>query len=67
MTKGSPPMNGSLIFTACASPRGASCSMYSTRTPNRDPSPTAARISACVSPTTIPMSRMPAAAIASMP
>ena len=30
-------------------------------------SPTAARISACVSPTTIPISRMPAAAMASMP
>ena len=27
ITNGSPPMNGSLISTACASPRGASCSM----------------------------------------
>jgi hypothetical protein len=41
--------------------------MYSIRTPHREPSPTAPRISACVSPTTMPMSRMPAAAIASMP
>ena len=33
----------------------------------RDPSPTAARISAWVSPTTMPTDRMPASAIASMP
>ncbi len=60
-------MKLSLIFTACARPLGASCSMYTTRTPHADPSPTAARISACVSPTTMPMSRMPASAIASIP
>ena len=67
ITNGSRPMNRSLIFTACASPRGASCSIYSMRAPQCEPSPTAPRISACVSPTTMPMSWMPAATMASIP
>jgi hypothetical protein len=41
--------------------------MYSTEIPNRDPSPTAARISSAVSPTIMPISVMPASRIASMP
>jgi hypothetical protein len=67
MTNESRPMKGSLIRTAWASPRGASCGMYVTRTPQAEPSPTAARISASVSPTTIPISLMPAATSDSMP
>ena len=37
------------------------------RTPKRLPSPTASRISWCVSPTTMPISLIPEAARASMP
>ena len=56
------------MSTAWASPSGASCSMYSIRTPNRDPSPAASRISPPVSGAMmIPTSSMPASAIASMP
>ena len=46
MTNGSPSMQRSEILTACASPSGASCSMYVTSSPKLEPSPTAARISA---------------------
>ncbi len=67
MQKGSVPRKGSETRTACASPSGASCSMYVTETPNRLPSPTASRISWRVSPTTMPISRIPEAASASIP
>ena len=68
MTNGELPRNGSAVSTAWASPAGSSCTMYSIRTPNCEPSPAAARISSPVSGAMmIPTSRMPAAAIASMP
>ena len=67
MQNGSVPRNGSETSTACARPSGASCSMYVIDTPNRLPSPTASRISCRVSPTTIPISRIPEAASASIP
>ena len=60
-------MNGSAVRTACASPSGASCWIYATRTPQRLPSPTASRISWWVSPTTMPISVMPESARASIP
>jgi hypothetical protein len=41
--------------------------MYVICAPNRDPSPSACWISSRVSPTTTPISRMPAATIASTP
>jgi hypothetical protein len=41
--------------------------MYVTCAPKREPSPTASRISWCVSPTTMPISLMPASTIASRP
>ncbi len=63
MTNGSPRRKSSEISTACARPRGASCGTYVTSRPKREPSPTAARISACVSPTMIATSRMPASRI----
>ena len=56
------------MSTAWARPSGASCSMYSIATPNCEPSPAAARISPPVSGAMmIPTSRMPAAAMASIP
>ncbi len=62
------PRNGSAVSTACASPAGSSCTMYVISTPKRDPSPAVARISSPVSGAMMmPISRMPAAAIASMP
>ncbi len=68
MTNGESAKNSSAVSTACASPSGASCSMYSIDTPNREPSPAAARISPPVSGAMmIPTSEMPALAIASMP
>ncbi len=68
MTNGSSPRNGSAVSTACARPDGASCSTYVICTPNREPSPTASRISPPVSGAMmIPTSSMPASAIASMP
>ena len=68
MTNGESPRNGSPVSTACASPSGASCSMYSILIPKRDPSPAASRISPPVSGATItPTSWMPASAIASSP
>ena len=68
MTNDESPRNSSAVSTACASPRGASCSMYWIETPKRSPSPAAARISAPVSGAmTIPMSVMPAAASDSIP
>ena len=67
MTNGSSPRNASLMSTACASPSGASCGRYVTASPNRLPSPTAASISARVSPTTMPTSSIPAAFMASRP
>ncbi len=67
MTKGEPSRNFSEISTACARPRGASCGMYVIRAPKREPSPRAASISGRVSPTTTPISEIPAATIASTP
>ena len=67
MTNGSSPRKASLMSTACARPSGASCGRYVTLMSNRLPSPTAASISACVSPTTMPTSVMPAARMASRP
>ena len=68
MTNGEPSRNGCAVSTAWASPSGSSCSMYSIETPNADPSPAAARISAPVSGAMmIPTSSMPAAAIDSIP
>ena len=68
MTNGSLPRNGSAVRTACARPAGSSWTMYVISTPNREPSPAAARISSPVSGAMmIPTSVMPAFAIASMP
>ena len=68
MTNESWPRNGSAVRTAWASPAGSSWTMYVTATPNAEPSPTAARISSPVSGAMMmPISRMPAWAIASMP
>src|SRR3989304_5965453 len=66
ITKRSSPRKSRLIFTACASPSGASCGMKAMLTPQRPPSPTAARISGPVSPVTMPMWVMPASRMASM-
>ena len=68
ITNGDSPRNGSAVSTAWASPSGASCGMYVIRTPNFDPSPAASRISSPVSGAMmIPISSIPASAIASMP
>ena len=68
ITNGESARNGSAVSTAWARPSGASCSMYSIATPNCEPSPAAARISPPVSGAMmIPTSRMPAAAMASIP
>ena len=68
MTNGESPRKGSAVSTAWASPSGSSCSMYSIETPKLDPSPAAARISSPVSGAMMmPTSRIPAAAIASIP
>ena len=68
ITNGDVPRNGSAVSTACASPLGSSCSMYSIFSPKSVPSPTAVRISPPVSGATmIPTSTMPASAIASSP
>ncbi len=55
------------MSTQCARPSGASCGMYVTSTPQRDPSSTAARISSAVSPTMMPISLMPASTMSSIP
>ena len=57
ITKSSSPRKSRAMSTQCARPSGASCGMYVTATPQREPSPTAARISSAVSPTMIPISR----------
>ena len=68
MTNGESPMKGSAVSTAWASPSGSSCSMYSMEMPKAEPSPAVARISAPVSGAMMmPISSMPAAAIASIP
>ena len=43
ITKSSSPRKSRAMSTQCARPSGASCGMYVTSTPQREPSPTAAR------------------------
>ncbi|CAM5470863.1 hypothetical protein SGLAM104S_08633 [Streptomyces glaucescens] len=59
MTKSSSPRNSREMATQCASPRGASCGMYVSRTPNSEPSPRYWLILSGRSPTTTPISRTP--------
>ncbi len=68
ITNGLSAKNGSAVSTAWARPSGSSWTMYSIRTPNREPSPAACLISSPVSGAMMmPTSFTPAAAIASMP
>ena len=62
---GWPATKSRAVRTACARPSGCSWGMYVTESPHGEPSPTAARISSRVSPTTIPTSMMPASRMAS--